>query len=234
MSVDDVVLRLAQLRAATAGLLAWLEQRQLTENELREPSLLPGWTRAHVLAHIALNADGIAHTLSGLLRGETVQRYPGGPNARDEAIDAEALRPGAEISADVRESSERLDRVLAAVAEADAWDWASVEDRLAGEWLVRRWREVEIHRVDLAAGYSPQDWPAAFVDYLLGAAAEGLGERTDLAVHVQATDTDVEFTAGDGQPTRVLAPSWAVAAWLIGRSDGIADVSSAPSLRPWI
>ena len=90
MSMDDVVLRLAQVRSATAGLLDWLEQLRFTDEDVRQPSLLPGWTRAHVLAHIAQNADGISRTLDGVLRSEVVKRYPGGMDARDDAIEAGA------------------------------------------------------------------------------------------------------------------------------------------------
>ena len=33
--------------------------RIIDESDLREPSLLPGWTRGHVLAHLARGADEI-------------------------------------------------------------------------------------------------------------------------------------------------------------------------------
>jgi hypothetical protein len=36
---------------------------------------------------------------------------------------------------------------LGAVADADGWELAT-EDRPAREYVVRRWRAVEIHRVD--------------------------------------------------------------------------------------
>ena len=32
---------------------------RLTDDELREPSALPCWTRAHVVAHLARNADAL-------------------------------------------------------------------------------------------------------------------------------------------------------------------------------
>src|ERR1700693_1767896 len=39
--------------------------RVLPELDLRAPSLLPGWTRAHVLAHLARNADAMRGLLIG-------------------------------------------------------------------------------------------------------------------------------------------------------------------------
>jgi Mycothiol maleylpyruvate isomerase N-terminal domain len=37
------------------------EARTLTEDDLREASLLPGWTRAYVLAHLARGGRRDAH-----------------------------------------------------------------------------------------------------------------------------------------------------------------------------
>ena len=41
----------------------------LTDEQYAEPRGLPGWTRAHVLAHLALNAEGLAGALGGRRRG---------------------------------------------------------------------------------------------------------------------------------------------------------------------
>jgi uncharacterized protein (TIGR03083 family) len=43
-----------QIDQATQRLLD--AARVITEPDLRAPSLLPGWTRAHVVAHVARNA----------------------------------------------------------------------------------------------------------------------------------------------------------------------------------
>jgi DNA-binding CsgD family transcriptional regulator len=37
---------------------------RMTDAEAREPSLLPGWTRGHVLTHVARNADALTNLLS--------------------------------------------------------------------------------------------------------------------------------------------------------------------------
>ena len=52
-----------QLDLATQRLLD--AARVLPESELRAPSLLPGWSRAHVLAHVARNADAMRSLLTG-------------------------------------------------------------------------------------------------------------------------------------------------------------------------
>src|SRR3954447_18401450 len=103
---------LQALRTSTAGLVRGLTEHPLTDAEVGAPSLCAGWSRGHVLTHIARNADGISDTLEGALRGEIVERYPDGWDARNAAIDAGSARPFAELLTDVRESGERLDRVL--------------------------------------------------------------------------------------------------------------------------
>ena len=42
----------------------------LDDNAYAEPSGLPGWTRGHVLAHLTLNAEGLAAALSGIVDRE--------------------------------------------------------------------------------------------------------------------------------------------------------------------
>ena len=37
------------------------------------PTGLPGWTRAHVVAHLALNAEGLVGALGGVVAGEPVR-----------------------------------------------------------------------------------------------------------------------------------------------------------------
>ena len=92
-------------RAAHARLIARVEQ--ITDEQVRSPSRLPGWTVAHVLTHLARNADGHVRRLEGALRGEDVQRYPGGPAQRDGEIDEGARRCTVDIVADLDAAQRR-------------------------------------------------------------------------------------------------------------------------------
>jgi maleylpyruvate isomerase len=230
------------LRSSTADLLQGLEGLAWSDADVAAPSLCAGWTRGHVLTHLARNADGITATLAGALRGEVVPRYPEGPAGRDRDIEKGADRPFAELAADVRDSAQRLDRVLGAVHDAGAWDRPTAEEKPARHWLTARWKEVEIHRVDLDAGYGPQQWPPALVALLLPAAADTLTERAagPLRVAVTAEDSLLpdfvgrEWCVGDGRPVEVSGPDWAVLAWLVGRPTAVAAaLTAAPELRPF-
>jgi maleylpyruvate isomerase len=235
--VTDPAAALESLRASTTSLLAWLAGVEWSAADVAAPSLCTGWTRGHVLTHIARNADGIALTLAGALRGEIVERYPDGWDARNAAIDAGAGRPFAELAADVRDSAERLDATLREVEAAGGWDLETEHGHPAGDWPFTRLKEVEIHRVDLAAGYSPERWPPAMVRALLEREAARLPERCPdpLIVTVEGpTLLDRRWRVGEGEPVEVRGPDWAVLAWLVGRPAVVADVLTAtPELAPY-
>ena len=52
----DPAATLRQINAATGQLLQTVAQ--FTDADVRAPSLLPTWSRGHVLTHLARNADG--------------------------------------------------------------------------------------------------------------------------------------------------------------------------------
>ena len=54
----------------------------LTDDQCREPSALPGWTRGHVLSHLARNAESHVHVLQCAARGEVGEQYVGGYDNR--------------------------------------------------------------------------------------------------------------------------------------------------------
>jgi maleylpyruvate isomerase len=230
------------VRASTADLMAGLDAVAWSDADVAAPTLCTGWTRGHVLTHIARNADGITSTLAGALRGEIVPRYPDGPAGRNADIEAGATRPFAELAADVRDSAARLDRMFVAIAEADGWDLATGDERTARYWPGARWREVEIHRVDLDAGYGADSWPPALVTRTLDEVLDGLDERTDGALRLVITaegsttpaNGDREWIFGDGEPVEVRGPDWAVLAWLTGRPSAARNALSAlPPLAPY-
>jgi maleylpyruvate isomerase len=169
---------LAGMRRAQAVLLERLDG--LDDATARRPSRLPDWSVGHVLTHIARNGDSIAWRLEAAARGEVVDQYPGGVEERAAAIEAGAGRPAAELLADLAASHERLDR---GVAGMDDHAWANeTRDtggalRPARELPLRRWREVELHHVDLGLGYEPAHWPPAFVERALPDALADVGRR---------------------------------------------------------
>jgi maleylpyruvate isomerase len=198
----------------------------LGDAELRAASALPGWTRGHVATHVARNADSLWNLLEWARTGVEVPQYPS-MEARDEALRAGAGRGADELVDDLRTAGERFAAQAAALPEA-AWD-VRVRGMVGPEmpaWFVlhRRWREVEVHHVDLAAGYGPADWPETYLraelDHTLrGLAERGPAERGGLdGLRLRATDTGQSADLGDGP--EVTGSAAALLAWITGRSDG--------------
>jgi maleylpyruvate isomerase len=139
--------------------------RALSDDDLHEASALPGWTRAHVLTHVAQAADSRTRMLRAAQAGRVGQQYPS-EQARAEAIDAGARRTAAVIRADVHRA---VTECLAVIREhpGQLWDapamWLGVGRRPVRGVGPSLLRELEYHHVDLAAGYQPADWPDDFV-----------------------------------------------------------------------
>lgn len=164
---------LEQVREAHRALVAALDG--LDDRHVTRPSLLPGWTVGHVLTHLARNADSHVRLLVAASRGEIGEQYPPGRHrdaaaARAAEIDAGAGRRAAELVDDVCRSAEALEAAWDACTDLG---WSGQGRSGSGELVpvrdlpFRRWREVEVHRVDLGPGVpgscTPADWPAAYV-----------------------------------------------------------------------
>jgi len=138
--------------------------RVIAEPDLRAPSLLPGWTRAHVLAHLARGADAMRNLLVGARAGQDRPAYLSA-QARSADIEHGAGLGAKELMADLADSAMALRSVSKQLPDG-AWQfpvWVLDSRRFpAGELLTRRLVEVELHHCDLGAGYGPADWPAAF------------------------------------------------------------------------
>lgn len=172
---------------------------RLTDEQAREPSPLPGWSRGHVATHLCRNADAIRRLTLGVLGGEPAEMYPGGSDARNAAIEEGAGRPASLLAADHDFAGSRALATLRLLTE-DVLDTPVKWRRpvVARDLPVLRWREVEIHHLDLDLGYTAADWPAEFVASTLATELPALKEAVgDVAV------PDL--------------PGHEVLAWLIGR-----------------
>jgi len=212
----------------------------LDADALAAPSGLPGWTRAHVVGHLALNAEGMAEVLDSRAEGEPTSMY-----ASDEArsADIEAL-----ATADRSELRERFLAGTTLVAEAverfpDEL-WVETFERTPGGRVVRyaaipamRLREVEVHHVDLDAGFTPQGWSDAFSSHLIGAMVKRA--PSDTSFRVLATDLARTWVVGDDpgeSGTTVAGPAGELAWWLTGRPPAESLTSSTgdlPLVKAW-
>ncbi|MET9297158.1 maleylpyruvate isomerase family mycothiol-dependent enzyme [Streptomyces sp. NPDC003077] len=215
----------AAVHEATERLL--VSVGKLDDEAVGEPSLLPDWTRGHVLAHVARNADALVNLLTWARTDVPTPMYPSGA-ARDADIERDADRPLSVHVADLRASAQRFDAAAAALP-ADRWTF-EVEMRngvveRAARLALRRLAEVELHHVDLGVGYTVEQLPAGFVDGWLDfmTGVKFAGHPAVPAMELRADDgrrwrTGTE--AAGGAVTVVTGPPTALVGWLTGRTRG--------------
>ncbi|MEU3463205.1 maleylpyruvate isomerase family mycothiol-dependent enzyme [Streptomyces sp. NPDC006733] len=213
----------ATLSAATERLIDSVAA--LPATAVAEPSLLPGWTRGHVLAHLARNADALRNLLTWARTGEETPMYPDG-EVRDKEIDDGAGRPLAEHVDDLRSSAERF---ALAAAEISPQAWAAQVRMRSGKVIAaaevpwRRLVEVHFHHVDLGIGYGFDDLPAEFTGRQLDALLDGLsGHEGVAAVRVRDTGSGATWDLGAAtEPELTVSGTGnALLAWVGGRAKG--------------
>jgi maleylpyruvate isomerase len=227
---------LDELAAATDRVVATVTS--LDDHALAEPSGLPGWTRGHVVAHLARNADGLGNLVTWADTGIETTMYAS-PDARSAAIEADAHRPATvqldDLVASAHTLAHRLARMTTAaddvllrmVSGAEIEGWQLVHLRL---------REVEIHHVDLAAGYGPTNWPPSFAPHTLDQVAPGFAAREGMPFGQLIDPDGRSWTVGDS-PASLTGPTASVLGWLLGRADG-SDLTptgrdDVPPPLPW-
>ncbi|MTD17308.1 maleylpyruvate isomerase family mycothiol-dependent enzyme [Nakamurella sp. YIM 132087] len=172
---------------------------RVRDEDLAGPSLLPGWTRAHVAAHIAYNAAGLRRLADWAATGIEQTMYPS-QEGRDAEIEEGAALPAAQLREFVAETGAALAERWAQLPE-EAWD-ATVGAAHRGEFFPEsftvwmRCRETWLHAMDLNAGDSWDDLPA------------------DLSERLHA-----EITGGWDSVPEVQGSIGAKLAWAAGRSD---------------
>ncbi|KOU59551.1 mycothiol maleylpyruvate isomerase [Streptomyces sp. MMG1533] len=220
---------LASVRDATERLL--IAVAKLDNAAVTEPSRLPGWTRGHILAHLARNADALVNVLAGR------PMYVSG-DARDADIERDAPRSLDVQLADLRDSAARFQEAGAAPA-----DWSrTVELRggvtdAASRVPFRRWIETELHHVDLGIGYELEDLPEEFTRREIDFLADRFRGHPDVpAVLIEQDDGRHITTGRDGAAEITVTGRRAdLLGWLAGRRDGsglTVDGGSLPALPP--
>lgn len=201
---------------------------------------LEGWTRAHVVAHVASNAEALMNLVHWARTGDEKPMYA---SSEDRAI---AIREGAkrrpgELHIWVRGTAARLQSALESLPSTD---WSAHVRTAQGRqvpateipWM--RSREVMVHAVDLRAGLDFEDLPSGFLLALVAEIVEKRSAAPGPSLVLRRTDGDGAWSLGDPtEPVALRGPLAAIAAYLAGRScPNLAAPSGAslPQLPPWL
>ncbi|WP_439941766.1 maleylpyruvate isomerase N-terminal domain-containing protein [Streptomyces sp. BBFR115] len=183
----------------------------LDEAAFTAPSALPDWTRKHLVAHVAANADALGNLVHWAATGEERPMYV---SAEERAA---GIAKGPALSADELRSwlTDSAHRLAAGLDRLTDEQWqrevVTAQGRTvpATELPWMRAREVCVHAVDLGTGV------VAFADLPKGFLAA-------LVEEIRAKRALTELPDG---------PLPEVAAWLAGRPHALA---AAPELGPWL
>jgi maleylpyruvate isomerase len=182
--------------------------RIMSEGDLRAPSLLPGWTRAHVLAHLARGADAMRNLLVGARSGQMRPAYASA-EARQAGIDQGATMTAKDLMADLADSAMAL-RTVARQLPDESWQVRlQILDSApfpAAQILTRRLVELELHHCDLGAGYGPADWPPAFT--AMDLAEPMRSQRQDRLGYAPSAATTQSRPPAPWRPGQRLPGSW--------------------------
>jgi maleylpyruvate isomerase len=233
----DPLALIEDVDSATARLLATAR----AIDDVGAPSLLPDWSRGHLLTHIARNADSMVNLLTWARTGVETPQYA--PGRRDADIEAGAARPIEEQVADLESSAVQF---ALAVASLPTEGWAaeiryrSGRAAPAATVVWSRLSEVEIHHADLGASYGWRDWPVAFAARQVRQVVHNtIGREGTPHVLLRAPELGRDVALGvpgtNPQPSTdpavaVIGSAAAIAAWLTGRSSG-ADLTLDPPGR---
>ena len=223
-----MVISTLEMAQAQERLVAAIED--MDDEAMQVDSRCDGWTRGHVLTHVARNADGMVNLARWAQSGEPTPMYES-QEARDRAIDDGATRPAAQIIADVIATNERVLAAFGALEGRVAVDpaVAAFEVGLGSPPRTRpvpvrdlpylRLQEVVVHHHDLDDGLLARDWPRAYVDEALPRVAATMAARLDDVPTLVAEDDDVVRTVTpEGADLTVRGPAAAILVWLLGRS----------------
>jgi len=207
----------------------------LDDEAVRVPSLCEGWTRAHVLSHIARNADALGNLVDWAVSGTPRAMYAS-PEARDADIAAGSTRGAQELFTDLEDSAARF--AAAATGLGGAPEQVEVEMRggrkvLGGQLPTLRLMEVVIHHVDLDAGYTFADADPGFVRRTVANAVarmESGGQAPSVRLR---SDEGDEWSIGDGEQ-EVTGSNAALLLWLArGDGSGVSSSVPLPELPAW-
>ena len=211
--------------------------------DVRAPSLCEGWSRAHVLSHVARNAEAIQRLAEWALDGEPREMYPGGAAARDAEIEAGALRVGPASADDQRPAGVFVDDLTDTAAAlgprlAELTGPLAVDEvEMRGGMKVPpdvlpflRLRELVYHHVDLDDGFTFADVETELVHRFIDDAVA----RLRLGSH--PPDLDLQTDEGDrwqvgGAAVPVRGSRAGVLLWLARRLEtGVSAEGGLPEL----
>ncbi|MEO3854239.1 maleylpyruvate isomerase family mycothiol-dependent enzyme [Acrocarpospora sp. B8E8] len=210
---------LANLLLARRGTAYFLRKlRELPDGEFGGDSLLAGWTRSHVIAHVGYNARALSRLVNWAATGVQTPMYAS-PADRDHEIEfgatlsPNALRNLAEHSA-VHLNVEWRDLAPSRWSQQVRTIRGRAVPATETAWM--RAREVWLHAIDLDNGGRFEELPEEFLRRLLDDVTASWAAR-DVPSFSLRTGTETYDVRPADHPIPVTGTLPVLAAWATGR-----------------
>ncbi|MEO9015214.1 MAG: maleylpyruvate isomerase family mycothiol-dependent enzyme [Terrimesophilobacter sp.] len=216
---------------------------ELPDSEFDEPSLLPGWTRRHLIAHVGYNARAIVRLTQWAQTGIEQQMYESS-EARWREIEYGATLSPVALRNLTEHAAVHLNVQWRDLSD-DAWrtEVRTSQGRLvpASTTVWMRTREVWLHAVDLNNGGSFTHFPTELIDHLIADVLSNWRKRREAETLpnfvLRADDRDTARSVGDADADDAVVltgSAVALARWATGRgrtgvtASGDAETPVAP------
>ncbi len=201
---------------------------QISDDAWEGPSLLPGWTRAHVAAHLARNAEGFKAVVQGVTAGRIVPMYVS-ESERMWSIERGSEKSPLQLQIDLDTSMSELSAALDGL-RSDQWDFLV---RFDGELipvgliLLSRLSEVVLHHIDLNVGFGLDDIDADTAVWVMRWCLHRLMEVPPTTSYWVETPTDGAVLVGQPMPHPPVVSGSVVdlLGWMSGRDPHRAHTS---------
>lgn len=203
------------------------------------PSLLEGWSRRILIAHVIRNAMALTNLCMWALTGDERPMYAS-PEDRQRGIDAQAALSLEEQRRDFDSTAAQFREYVGTIEDENRGDFivrtARGREVPAREVVVMRSKEVWIHGVDLNMGAHFERLPDDYLVALFDELAPTLSTRAEPASPaIRVVGRSELWNPGEGGSGVVRGPLSDVVGWLSGRSkgDGLEFEGVSPVLKPW-
>lgn len=222
---------LSRLGRETDMLMATVES--LSADEMTVPSLCEGWTRAHVIAHLASNGSALVKLINWALTGEEQQLYAS-KEARAQDISDLANLPREELLGRLRESAQ----YFAEQAQRLGGELSVEEVHLHGKQIpatsivALRIAEVVVHHHDLDTAWTIEEADPDSVLNAIEAAVRTMRAKGAPGMTLVTEERD-EWVIGDGA-LRVSSDREGLLEWLArGAAENVEADGLLPNLPSW-
>lgn len=189
-------------------------------DDMSAPTLCEGWSRGHVVTHLARNAEAIGRLSEWALTGVAQEMYPGGTAGRDAAIEEGSSRTLPQLLDDLGSTAHELTPKL----DALDGDLVATEVELRGGLRVPahslaflRLREVVFHHVDLMAGFTFDDVEDELLTRFIDDAVTRLSWASSAPAVELRADSSARWTLPGESPTIVIGSLGGLTLWLARR-----------------